>query len=309
MIQKLLLLLIYLSFGVGAASAAVLKDIRIGERENSTRIVFELDASVAAVLAAPPDSEHIRVDFPNTRPDLIKKIAVDQTRRIQEIQIWNNAGLLSTVIKLGAPQHRVESFTLKNPNRFAVDIYWEKRLGQKEEAIAAPLTSGHSDAMTSMPVEPQKVPSEIAAPIQVQEPSTTSPVSHQPPDETAVLPTTENTPAANATDTGPAKVAPLASTNVTAPPSAKNMANSAATSETGSDSPQRSNWLQYYLVITLIAITITILILLILMLLAHYRGIGERIPTSSKDFLLKQNSRIAELDERIKEQLKRYDEA
>jgi hypothetical protein len=45
------------------------------------------------------------------------------------------------------------------------------------------------------------------------------------------------------------------------------------------------------------------------MLLAHHRIANELNPAIPKQFLQKQNSRIAELDERIKEQLKRYNEA
>ena len=75
------------------------------------------------------------------------------------------------------------------------------------------------------------------------------------------------------------------------------------------DAPARSNWLQYYLVIILVVLTIIILTLLIMMLLNRSRWEVERLPMRTHDFLNYQDDQIANLNARIQEQLKRYDDA
>ena len=71
----------------------------------------------------------------------------------------------------------------------------------------------------------------------------------------------------------------------------------------------KSNPLQFYLVVTLVAITIIILALLLVMLLARHRWAEDKDVPNVNDFLKHQDKRIAALNERIKEQFKRYEEA
>ena len=74
-------------------------------------------------------------------------------------------------------------------------------------------------------------------------------------------------------------------------------------------SAARPSRLQFYLVVALVLITIIILALLLLMLLSKHRWVEDKSRLSAKEFLQNQEKRIASLDARIQEQLKRYEEA
>ena len=71
----------------------------------------------------------------------------------------------------------------------------------------------------------------------------------------------------------------------------------------------RTSRLQFYLVVVLVLITIAILVLLLLMLLSRHRWANDEPHLGPKEFLKDQDKHIASLDARIKEQLKRYEEA
>ena len=70
-----------------------------------------------------------------------------------------------------------------------------------------------------------------------------------------------------------------------------------------------SSSLQYYLVVALVVITIIILVLLLLMLISRKHWVENNKPIKVDEFLQRQDERIASLDARIQEQLKRYDDA
>ena len=75
------------------------------------------------------------------------------------------------------------------------------------------------------------------------------------------------------------------------------------------EAPSGSFRLQYYLVVALIVITIIILLLLVLMLFSKYRWTDDKTTLNVDEFLESQDKRIASLNARIEEQLKRYDDA
>ena len=79
--------------------------------------------------------------------------------------------------------------------------------------------------------------------------------------------------------------------------------------EPGPAKKAQTNGLQFYLVIILVAITIGILALLLIMLLSKRRWTDEKKEMNVNEFLKNQDKRIASLNARINEQLKRYEEA
>lgn len=287
-IRYLIFALLCLTVWIPPSDANILKDVRVGEYENFTRIVFELDVDTNATLNVVADTNELRIRFPDTRPDLVRKIPVERADLIKEIQIWKQTGQLSVVIKMAALQTRVESFTLKNPSRYAVDIFWQTPGKQDQKGAAAPPPP--SDEHVDRPAgagETPALPQGQAPTAEIAERTITPTVAPTPKE---ISPLSRNEP--------PAALVP----RIEAVPPPSN-------DQAGSGMAKQRNWLQYYLVVALIVLTITILVLLVLMLLTHYRWEDSRGLKSSNEILRKQNSHIAELDERIKEQLKRYDEA
>lgn len=292
-LRYLFFALLCLTVWIPPSDANILKDVRVGEYENFTRIVFELDGDANATLNVVADTNEVRIQFPDTRPDLVRKIPVERADLIKEIQIWKQTDQLSVVIKMAALQTRVESFTLKNPSRFAVDIFWQTPGKQNQKGTAGPPPP--SDDRIDRPASAGEAPAPALPLPQGQAPA--AEIS-----ERTITPTVATTAKEISTLSRNEPPAALVPRIEAAPPHPSN-------DQAGGGKAKQRNWLQYYLVVALIVLTITILVLLVLMLLTHYRWEDSRGLKSSNEILRKQNSRIAELDERIKEQLKRYDEA
>ena len=79
----------------------------------------------------------------------------------------------------------------------------------------------------------------------------------------------------------------------------------ALTAPAASSRPVR---MQYYLVIGLVLLTLVILILLLVMLVSKSRWANSSSPIKPGEFLERQDERIAALDAKIHEQLKRYEQ-
>lgn len=293
-LKSLFFTLLFLTAWGTASEADALKDVRVGEYPNYTRIVFEFDTDTEAVLTELPDSNQLRIDFPGIRPDLIRKIPIERADRIKEIQIWKKGDMVSAIVKMAARHERIESFGLKNPYRFTVDIFWQTVGAGHRPAALEPVAPVSSDDRQTVPHEiPDVAPT---ASEQRQDEDSATEIHVQ-----TITPVTVTTPkggSASLHEEHPAALIPRTAADAPAP-SEGNAADGTA---------QQRNWLQYYLIVGLIVLTITILGLLVLMLLTHYRGAGKKSLINADEILQQQKARIAELDERIKEQLKHYDE-
>ncbi|MFZ1983197.1 MAG: hypothetical protein WAU91_02215 [Desulfatitalea sp.] len=282
-----------------------LKDIRVGEHDTFTRIVFELDRASQAEPFVSDNSDQLRVVFRDMTSDLVRKIPIERSRHVQEIQLWLEKNQLSVVFKLNAPYVHTKSSSMSDPPRVVVDIHWQAATGEQSASTAA---SRPSDTTATPPKtapslqEPTPAPFGQLAPLQ-PDPSR---VSEAPAEaaKSAALPAEPPSLA----DTQPAEISvwtpPAPSLQQSIPTPAGE-----AVIPLSAESAQRTNWLQYYLVIGLVILTIVILLMLVVMLLTRYRWANDKLLINPNEQLQRQVDQIATIDVRIKEELKRYKKA
>jgi len=300
------------------SEAARLKDIRIGEYEKFTRIVFESDIepSDEQILSSPPGQ--LMVVFKGTQPAFIRKIPIARGHFIKDLQIRIQNSQLAIVLDFNRKYERWKTFELGNPPRFALDVFWQETASIPEPARdlqpRPEISSIGDDQVNSEPgfaAEPFDIPipdvdSETSPPPPSNE-SWNADVLYrddtQPalPNENIIStqsrnasPPLENEIAHNITDRTPI-IGQLET-----PSDAENSIEKSRASESGR--------FQYYLIVALVVITIGILFLLILMLISNRRTRRKPTPPKIDESLKHQDERIASINARVREQLKRYDE-
>jgi hypothetical protein len=231
---------------VHTSNAALLKDIRVGEYEGYTRIVFELDAPAEPEKIEHRSPGHLAVVFGDTSADLIRKIPVGRSAHVDKIQIWEQGNRLTAVLAMDFKNFGQESFSLTNPPRLVVDI----RPTENAPHTGAEPSPGIPQAGDSTPQ--QAVSTGASAP-------------SSNPDGEAAEKSASETAEPSPSDTHKASVSANEDLSPAKPPTS-------ATRPSG----KRPGRLQFYLVIILVAITIVILALLLLMLLARHRWIGDK---------------------------------
>lgn len=286
------------------STAALLKDIRIGEYVEFTRIVFEMDVlSDDSVTISRDSSEELNVLFKDTRPDLVRKIPVERSPNIQSLRIVSEKMQLLAGLKLALPHKKVTTFQLKEPPRMVVDVYW----GEPGPEVLEQLTTPQSTEKTEVPAAAAKegpdLREQAAASVESEPPK----LLKQPAVENTDAVKTEAPPSPLTTRETKAPDSTSPPQELMPPSTQKSEPDNRQSSHSSSPS-KKGSWLQYYLVIALVIITIVILSLLVLMLISKYRWTDDSLPLSTNEYLKRQDQRLASLDERIKEQLKRYDE-
>lgn len=273
------------------AIAGQLLDVRIGEYDGFTRIVFEVDSPSTHPRIDIRPKGQLWVAFDHTGVNLVRKIPVERSRHIKDMQFWQHNGHLSTRLKVDYPQYRFETFSLSNPPRVAVDIIpvaLPADTGQTVSAAAERPAPPPSESPVKKDA-PQQIPkqdnAESAQPLERPTPQSADDAQRRPAD-TAVDETGLKKPILRPSDPD---------RETTALPQR---------------SPRRSaNRLQLFLVIGLVLITIGILLLLLMMLFARHRFSKVKSKLGANDFLQQQDEKIEAIDERIKEQFERYDKA
>lgn len=230
---------------VYTSHAALLKDIRVGEYENFTRIVFELDTPAVSEKIELRSAKQLAVVFENTSTDLIRKIPVDRSPHINDIQIWEQGDRLTTLLAFDFDGFEHQSFSLTDPPRLVLDIH-PTQPTTGAESPPTPMQDSESGSLQTTSVsgsEPAPFPDVVA-----DSEKSAAQASEPPPHEA------QKPPESMSQNPSPAM-----------PPA------SAARS-----SDARPGRLQFYLVIALVVITIVILALLVLMLLARHRWIDDK---------------------------------
>jgi hypothetical protein len=229
--------------------AAQLKDIRVGEYKNFTRIVFELDAPAASEKIELRSAKRLAVVLDNTSTDLIRKIPVERSPHITTLQILERGNRLTALLAFDFDGFDHQSFSLIDPPRLVLDIHPTPQVPDAEAeppesspTLAQESENGALQTASDSRSEPASQPdaevvSEKSA-VQAPEP---------PPEESHK----------------PRESVDRNSSPATPPTSANHSSNT------------RPGRLQFYLVIALVAITIVILALLLLMLLARHRWIDD----------------------------------
>lgn len=290
-ILYLLLSGIYLLYGSVPANAAQLLDVRIGEYDGFTRIVFEVDTPAAAPRIDIPSIGKLSVAFDRTDVNLVRKIPVERSRHIESIQFWQHDGRLKTVLLVDYPYFRYETFPLSNPPRIAVDIF----------PTAAPVSEDTKPAGSESPSPIQPEPShEDEATEQATVKDTienTGPVTIPPSEKSADIDErTEDRPVKETAELPRQRVRPADQKNEIKP--------------SPSQSSRKTTFrLQFFLVIGLVVITIGILFLLLMMIFARHRFSEVKTKLSTNDVLQQQDRKIEALNSQIQEQFERYDKA
>jgi hypothetical protein len=285
------------------STASSLKDIRIGEYDDFTRIVFEFDAPLSKHNPFIKSTGRVTLVFPQTEPALVRKIPVEHSDRIKEIQLWNRKTGLSTVVLFDFDNFRLESFELASPYRLAIDIY-------PLSAPISPSPSGSStldnagDTINQSDSGVDETESQTPVADQTQELSEHSPSSASTENKAPTLPL--SSPSENKKMTVVSKSKPLVNEEKSVVKTVTQNTPSSVTQE--ENVKPYASQLQYYLVISLVFITIVILALLVLMLLARNKWTAEKTQINSDDLFNQHDEHIASINARIHENLKRYDE-
>jgi len=298
--------------------AARLKDIRIGEYEKFTRIVFESDIepSDEQILSSPPGQ--LMVVFKDTQPAFRRKIPIDRGPFIKDLQIRIQNSQLTIVLDFNRQYERWKTFQLGSPPRFALDVFWQEAASIPEpvrDLQPRPETSSIGDHQVN------SEPGFAAEPFDIPIPDVDSETSPPPPsnenrnadvldrDDTPLPFQNENiisvesgnasAPLENETTHNITDRTPI----IGQPATPSDTENSIAKSR-----PSGYGRFQYYLIVALVVITIGILFLLILMLISNRRSRRKPTPPKIDESLKHQDERIASINARVREQLKRYDE-
>lgn len=294
--------------------AAKLRDIRVGEYETHTRIVFEHADTIPQETLRPLPSGQLSVVFPDTELDLIRKIPFDRSKRLKEIKIWQRRNELSLVLTFAFTHFRYELSRFDQPKRLVLDVYRmpppkETSLSEPEEK-AAPAAPGNKDETPDaqpLTKKTETAPEDNVKPhaLNQTEPSFAMDRTVGLGDQQSALkkhkdmsdrrssapkpPVTEE-----AIESGqPAqKLDPTRQIRATEPP----------------PQPSARPWrLQHYLAIGLVILTLAILVLLLVMLVSKKHWANSSPQIKPGDLFERQNERIAALDAEIQEQLKRFD--
>lgn len=284
--------------GVATVQAALLNDIRVGDYDTHTRIVFELSEATVFERIISRKPGQLTIIFPNAKPQLVRKIPTERSARVEEITIFRRQDSLSVVLAFSFEHFRYELKEYENPFRLVIDVFHldvkptSKHLPDEANSVIETRDdSWRQDQPASLseqdPFSMPQSSAEVANPRPNQE-ALKLPAAEQPKSDRPALP--------HLTQPEKHQTEPVTADTDDGSPSADASAPTA-------------NGMQFYLVIGMVIMTIVILILLLLMLIFKQpKSEGNALSVASKD-LHQQDKHIATLNAKIHEQLKRYDEA
>jgi hypothetical protein len=290
---------------VAPCDAANLKDLRIGEYDYFTRIVFEFDAPVENPILTGGLSDQLDITFKQSQTDLARKIPTGLSNRIKDIQIWMRGKDLIAFIALEFDHFQFKWFQLSSPARVVVDVYASK-------------TPPDSNAQTGVEKteDTQRIPHalEITRIGEIGAPSTLDHLPHLTSiseiSSTASFPTSQReTMTSTEVFTSGDEIKPV-SAGKTPERIPKQIGIVNADRALMEQKAGAFELVQFYLVLVLIAITILILIMLLLMIFFRYRWVDKNTHLlKTNEVIRRQDERIAALNKQIQEQLKRYGQA
>jgi hypothetical protein len=114
--------LVLLLLSAAPVRAAVLKDIRIGEHPDFTRIVLELDGKDEASPFLLEEEQHLILVFNDTFPELVRRIPVERTQEIEDLQILSEKGELRVSFRFAQALSTLQWSMIDNPLRLIIDF-------------------------------------------------------------------------------------------------------------------------------------------------------------------------------------------
>jgi hypothetical protein len=277
---------IVLAVLVDTSHATRLKDIRVGEYPHFTRIVFEMDAPTRPAKIELQAEGRLAVIFSHTSADLIRRIPLERSPHVKNLQIWEKGSQLTAVLAFDFHRFNHKSFVLNAPPRLVLDIHPLADTSGTAAATTPKFKSDESKTTHAAPTqasEPAGGEGDIprGASSRLQEP-------HADQESNAPLSGDRNGHRMPGEKTGnkasAAKVGEKPQTGPATPQAHELTNNSVKAIEsspklpryTGQPSAKRPSRLQYFLVIFLVFITIAILVLLLLMLAVKHAWIENR---------------------------------
>lgn len=295
--------------------AAKLKDIRVGEYETHTRIVFEHGDTIPNETLRPMASGQLSVVFPDTELDLIRKIPIDRSKRLQEIKIWQRRNELSLVLTFAFAHFRYELSKIDQPKRLVLDIYRmtppESTSISKPEEKAALAKPGNKDETPDAQPLTDKIETAPENYFQTHALNQTSPASAM--DKTVGVGEQQSAlqksnDMSNQRSSTPEPPIPAETIESERTPAQTLDPQRHVQATEPQPQPAAQSWhLQHYLAIGLVILTLAILVLLLVMLVSKNRWANSSPQINADDVLERQNERIAALDAQIQEQLKRFE--
>jgi hypothetical protein len=260
------------------AYSAILKDVRMGDHDAFTRVVLEFDADVT-LPAEIRDMSGLVLTFPATKTGMVRKIPNYQSSRVENFTLWEKKEGLSIKLAFDFEKFRYEFLELPEPYRLVIDIFPKKSTWTTEAILKSDV-----HPIAGNPSRPEEEPVQVTGFAAGREKPIPLNI-----EKTAAIQITPQTD--------------LFSTIKSIPLESK--VHTSGSIQTHS----KGFGLQSYLIIGLVVITIIILFILFLMMLSKYRWSDNTNPVNIDALLQKQEDHIASINARIKEQLKRYDEA
>lgn len=284
--------------------AALLKDIRIGEYEDFTRIVFEFNTQTGIDSIDKGLAGQLKITFPDMRTEFTRPIPAKHSERLLNYEVWQYKDRLSVVFEFSNDNLRFDSFQLKSPPRLVVDVY-QKPLplqapGIPQHQIAQkPIAQSDSNASLANDLKTRQPPLPLDR-LSLQhdaKPSIPADLDSAPsPRQSTVV---KQSPAANPSTKQPVLI------QQSIQPATETLNARAAADET---LPEAKGGLQHYLLIALVILTIFILSLMVVMLFSRHKWTNGKKTIKLDDLLHRQDQHIAAINSQIEEHLKRYDE-
>ncbi len=295
------------------AAGSLLRDIRIGEYQSSTRIVLEFDSE--PLLTSPPriDNGVLIVTLATTHPKLVRRIPFENTERISNLEIIAHKDDNLEIHLMFSPwHHRLKWFQLKDPFRLVMDV----EIGEK--------TTAPKPAVTSAGKKPHHVQTQMAHGYQADQMQVQK-ITPAPPTARTFNPQQDSSSPGNTTSE-PGKtnadhhlvdnttVSEKVSNSV--PPTPQSgpeqkpaprmpvFVPSKAQSQTAI--PGGSN-LQFYLVGGLVLLTIIILGLLASIVLSRHKNLTSREQLAIDELLRRQEKRLKIINAQIDEEMQKFD--
>jgi len=108
------------------ANASLLKDVRVGEHKDFTRLVFEFDSVTQYSQPVLKDKDTISVTFlKNKTPYTLTRRNLQRSSRHFNTITFNQLGSdLTASVTVIPPHFKLKAFSLLKPYRVVIDVYW-----------------------------------------------------------------------------------------------------------------------------------------------------------------------------------------
>ncbi|MBW2557532.1 MAG: hypothetical protein JRD69_01615 [Deltaproteobacteria bacterium] len=264
------------------ASASLLRDVRVGEHEDFTRLVFEFDSPARYSPPVLKDKDTIAVTFLKSKtPDTLTRRNLQRsTRHFNTVTFEQRGSDLTVHVTVTPPHFKIKAFSLLKPSRVVIDVHW----------LDAPLQT--TVAPPPVPLMPEKT-----------EPKRTKKVTASP------KPQKEDVPVMIT----PEKIAKIPAVSLTRPDKVA-VSGPSQTTLPGTiqlaQATLRYSRLQLYLMVVLIALNIIVIIIFTVILWFCLRKIEfpkYGVTNEIADAFAVQDSTAVSIDSEIRKKFQKYE--